>query len=448
MRIVSLKAENIKKLVAIEITPKGNIVEITGENGSGKTSILDALFWALAGLTNVQDKPIRQGQKKGLIELDLGEFKVTRTFTLKENGEEYSTSLKVVNADGFSSATPQTVLDKIFGKLSFDPLLFSRMDDKSQIDQLKSLVKGFDFKASEKQEKDTYDERTVVNRRAKEASLTHVSFKDVPAAEPTKGDTKTLTERLTNASKKNVEIARVQAERNKQEQTIKERLLSAGRLWLDAQTTWTKAEQAFEEAKRKLEEARAALAKEKESYETNQKDADEDFTKWSSSPALEPMEDVDVLKKSLDEAQAVNELWERWQKKNQAKLDIEMYEKQSQELTDKIACLQKERMDAVTSAGLPVEGLGFNEDKVTLNGIPFKQASSAEQLRTSVAIAMALNPTLRFIRVQDGSLLDPKGMEMLAEMASKEDFQIWVEKVDTSGKVGFFMEDGMVKKEN
>ena len=43
MKILELRAENIKKLVAVEIKPDGNIVEITGKNGAGKTSVLDSI---------------------------------------------------------------------------------------------------------------------------------------------------------------------------------------------------------------------------------------------------------------------------------------------------------------------------------------------------------------------------------------------------------------------
>lgn len=49
MKIVSLTAENVKKLTVVEITPAGNLVQITGKNGQGKSSVLDAIWWALAG---------------------------------------------------------------------------------------------------------------------------------------------------------------------------------------------------------------------------------------------------------------------------------------------------------------------------------------------------------------------------------------------------------------
>ncbi len=73
---------------------------------------------------------------------------------------------------------------------------------------------------------------------------------------------------------------------------------------------------------------------------------------------------------------------------------------------------------------------------------------AAEKLRASVSIAMAMNPKLRVIRVRDGSLLDEDGLRLLAEMADKSDYQIWIERVDSSGKVGFVLEDGHLKVEH
>jgi ABC-type sugar transport system ATPase subunit len=81
MKIVKLNAENIKKLQAVEITPDGEIVTIAGKNGQGKTSVLDSIWWALAGTAHIQAQPIRKGQTKARIRLDLGEIIVERRFT-------------------------------------------------------------------------------------------------------------------------------------------------------------------------------------------------------------------------------------------------------------------------------------------------------------------------------------------------------------------------------
>ena len=57
MRIISLQAENIKRLKAVEITPEGDIVVIAGRNGQGKTSVLDSIWYALGGSPDKKDTP-------------------------------------------------------------------------------------------------------------------------------------------------------------------------------------------------------------------------------------------------------------------------------------------------------------------------------------------------------------------------------------------------------
>src|SRR5687768_3763150 len=110
LHIVQLSAENIKRIVAVSITPTGALVEITGRNGSGKTSCLDSIWWALGGAGALQKAPIRKGQDKAMIRLDLGDYVVTRKFARVE-GEEFTTSLSVENAEGGKLTKEQTLLN-------------------------------------------------------------------------------------------------------------------------------------------------------------------------------------------------------------------------------------------------------------------------------------------------------------------------------------------------
>src|SRR5262245_51448409 len=85
LRIIELRAENLKRLVAVTITPKGDLVQITGRNGQGKTSVLDSIWWALGGAKNIQGQPIRKGQERAFVSVKLGaetvKLVVTREFT-------------------------------------------------------------------------------------------------------------------------------------------------------------------------------------------------------------------------------------------------------------------------------------------------------------------------------------------------------------------------------
>ena len=159
MKILNLQASNLKRIVAIEVTPDGAVVEITGRNRQGKTSLLDAIWWLITGGNNVQSQPIRSGETEAVIVGVLGEdgsdkrLKVTRTFKLKRTelakiaeGEEpdpteWATTLKIENEDGFAAGKPQEMLDGLIGSLAFDPLAFLHAKAKDQVVMLRDLLK-------------------------------------------------------------------------------------------------------------------------------------------------------------------------------------------------------------------------------------------------------------------------------------------------------------------
>lgn len=114
-------------------------------------------------------------------------------------------------------------------------------------------------------------------------------------------------------------------------------------------------------------------------------------------------------------------------------------------LTKAIDDREAAKQKAIAEAKLPIEGMTFGDGQIMLDGSPFDQASDAQKLRASVAIGMANNPRLHVMRVRDGSLLDEDALKILGEMAEANDFQVWLEAVDSTGKVGIVIEDGAVK---
>ena len=120
------------------------------------------------------------------------------------------------------------------------------------------------------------------------------------------------------------------------------------------------------------------------------------------------------------------------------------YEKLAAELTTRIETRNAQKQKAIAEAEMPVEGMSLGGGQVLLKGLPFDQASGAQRLRTSVAVAMAGNPKLRVIRIKDGSLLDNASLQLISDMAADRDYQVWIERVDDSGKIGIVMEDGEV----
>ena len=135
-KIIQLNAENVKVLKAIEIKPERNVVELTGKNGQGKSSVIDSIIMGILGKKYQPEKPVREGESEANISINIGNLIIKRK--IKADG---SSTLRVENAEGASYGSPQAMLDELVSNISFDPLQFSNMKAKEQFEQLKQVVK-------------------------------------------------------------------------------------------------------------------------------------------------------------------------------------------------------------------------------------------------------------------------------------------------------------------
>lgn len=421
LRIVELRAEQFKRLRAVHIKPDGSVVQITGANGAGKSSILDAIYVALGGTKDAPSTPVRQGEKAARIELDLGDVVVTRRFTAGGG-----TSLELARKDGTVFKKPQQALDGILGALTFDPLAFTRMAPKVQAEQLRALVKlDIDLDAVERRRTEAFEHRTDVNRRTKTLFERVQSLAKAvdESIDITPIDTTGMLDEMQSAGLKAAEI-----ERERQNRQAKGERVRACR-------------------------ERAALLREKiaemlAEAETNERAADEGARALESLPPIAEPVDVTAIRQELTAAEAENQKRSMQQRARvayqEAKAQFDAAEDSANKLTAIIQDCEAEKAAATARAQMPIEGLAFGEGMVLFNGLPFDQASSAEQLRVATAIGMAMNPRLRILTIKDGSLLDETSLAALQVMADEHDFQIWIERVDTSGKHGIVIEDGAV----
>lgn len=485
MKIISLTAENVKRLVVAHIEPNGNLVQITGKNGNGKTSVLDSIWWAIAGKKNIQSEPIRTGQVEARITMVLGdpastdpkkrrELVVIRTFKRKKVIDEttgevtndgYTTSIKVTNADGWEPAGgAQTVLDSFIGQFTFDPLAFSRMQPREQFDALRGFVPDVDFDAIERVNDADYERRAEINKYAKQERTLAESIV-LPEGELLEAvDESELLTKMENASTHNLDVqTRATNRANMAKQIADDRAYACQcESFFDNESktisdNLARAEndiaveikrlndklivvQNAAEADRKLRRDHW-LAEEKKRIDAAE-------TAQATLDALAPLEelvDASELRQQITKARETNALVATRQKKLAAELRAIEFEREAADITKAMDAREEQKNSAIAEAKLPVKGLGFGDGIVTFNDLPFDQASDSEQLRASVAIAAAMNPKLRVIRVRDGSLLDDAARVLLATLADEMDMQIWMELVDSSGKLGFVLEDGHVK---
>lgn len=414
MRIITLRAENVKRLRAVEITPDGNTVVIAGRNAQGKSSVLDAIWMALAGGNGAKDtsRPIRDGEKKAKVELDLGDLVVTRRWTDK------TTTLEVTAKDGSRYSSPQTVLDGLIGRLSFDPLAFAQQDPKGQLATLLSVVElPFDPAELAQKRQTVFDHRTDANREVRRLEALVSSLPAVPAQTPDEEQTATAIGAELEAALENARAREI-------------------------------VKQAYERELERVADAREEI-KRLEKLLGDANDALADATKASEAAlaegnALPARVDPEPIRAKLAEVDKTNELVRAKRQGTQLRAQLKEFEELADSLTRQLDQIDQSKTDAIAAARMPLEGLSFDEDGVLYNGVPFSQCSAAERLRAGIAVAMALNPTIRVIRITDGSLLDAENLALIDEMAAEHDFQIWLERVDETGSVGITIEDGEV----
>lgn len=431
LKIIRLEAENVKKIKAIEITPDGSTIVISGKNEQGKSSVLDSIWFALGGkaATKGLKKPIRDGEEKAHVTVDLGDIIVKRTWTA--NDKSY---LTIENKDGFSMKSPQAVLDSLIGNLSFDPLAFSNMDDKEQKEILLDLVDiGIDLEEWEKDRTEAYEERTGVNRKVKElegqlAGLPEPD-KDAPTEEVSAAD---IMSEITKAQKVKTEndAKRTLLNTKRTEIGVLDERLVAG-------------DKAIAELMTRLEQCEALKATIKEEIKGHRTEL---LTLNKECTALvDP--DMDAFQKNLENIEETNKTVRENQKRVDAQKSLDNAKKESQTLTDELTGMDKDKSDAIEKAEFPIEHLGFDETGVTYKDIPFGQCSAAERLRVSLSIAIAINPKLRVLRITDGSLLDKANLNIIKEMVKEHDYQLWLEQVmDNPDGASVYIEDGEIKE--
>ena len=432
MRILTLEIEGIKRVKVASITPpKGDdVVLIAGKNGAGKTSILDGMWWALAGTKAHQSEPIRRGQKKARIRLDCGDVIVTRTFGRSKPRKEgapsrITTGITVENADGAVYRSPQAMLNGMMDSLAFDPLDFANQKPAEKYETLKGVC-GLDFDDKLKANADDYTKRRRFNREAKSNRFAAERISIADDAPTERVSVSGLVAELGDARIANARDAEELAERKRM--AAKTEALRA-----EAAENSTEAARLRERANRLDEDSRLLII-----------DAELKEKALAAMPAIPDPIDTLAIEARIADAGGINRAVANRERRDGYTAKAEEAAKSSKECDDRMDRRNTEIREAIEAADMPVDGLSLADGKVTFDGFPFEQASDAVQLEVSCAIAMRNNAKLRVIRIRNGSLLDSDSLAAIRKAAGERDYQVWIEVVEEDRTVGFYIEEGEV----
>lgn len=410
MRLVSLVAENFKRLIAVRLALRDGLVVIAGENDQGKSSTLDAVQAGLGGAKWSPDHPIRTGEESAKVVLETEEYKITRRW--RAEGRD---TLEIEAKDtGAKVKRPQDVLDDLCGGgAGFDAIAFSRMKSKDQAELLRKIT-GIDTAAIDGEREAIYAQRTAVNRQVQtlRAKVDGWPVPPDPLPEP----------------EPEIDIAAM--------------------LWEIEKATKTKAKN--DACRRELEQVRKRIAE----VEAELAGLREREAKGAAIVAALEDPDITAIKVRADDARDHNA---RVRALAERRAEAQRYREEHRRLSDELA--EHERVSAHHTARLeelageklailnatrfPVNGLGLDGDTVYYRGVPLEQASSSQKIRVGLAIAAALNPKLRVVLVRDGSLLDDATLAEVARWADEEKVQVLMERVGR-GPGGIVIEDGRV----
>lgn len=425
MKILELRADNFKRLRVVEIRPQSPLVQISGKNGSGKTSVLDAITAALAGAKGLPSAPIRKGEEKASIVLDLGELRVTRRFT------KDSSTVVVEAKDGARYTSPQAVLDALLDRISFDPMSFIGKAPAEQYDELRNLMK-LDFRLLDATNKVDYDRRTQLNREALAERSRAVAIVVPPGTPEELIDAAQLVASLEAAGQANAELEKRRANRLRATERITE-------LYQARDARLRRAEENREKIKVLQAEADQhvifAVEDEKQATELQKKLVD--AGDLPSHLATEP------IKAAIAEAQLLNQGVRAREMKQQLEAKATTLETEAAQLTEAMSIRTAAKELKLREAKLPVEGLTLGQGELLYQGVPLAQASDADKLRVSVALVMSGSPKLKVIRVRQGNDLDADSLKLLEELVKEKDWQVWLERIEP-GPNGIVLEDGSV----
>lgn len=423
LHIIKLEAENFKRLRAVRIEPDqdGNLIQITGRNGQGKSSTLDAIMAALCGERAVPDKAVRKGHDKATITVTLGgndeTLIVTRKITKSGGG-----SLEIAAPDGSPIRSPQAVLDAMLGRLAFDPLAFARMEPRDQISAIKSIA-GLNEEFAKLDAEAAGVQASLTTAKAEErrcaAVVTATQNVEGPDEEISMAD---LSDRLMHAQK--------QADTNRK-----------AREWAETmRRSLAQNASEIESINAQIKQLQDRVAVLVDAGSQMQAQLDGNAAKIAAM--VDP--DIQAIQEQIRTVEETNAAARKRRAYREAKAAADAAAKKVVELGRRKEDIAASRDDLLAGVKFPVPGMSFAEKGITLNGFPFENASSAEQIRASFAIAMAQNPRLRIALVRQGSLLDEDGKLLLAQVAADHDAQVWVECVSNGEKVGIVIEDGAV----
>lgn len=410
IKIASLTTENVKRVKSVHIEPSPNgLTIIGGNNNNGKTSILDAIAWALGGNKYRPSK----AQREGSVVPPTINLKLSNGLIVERKGK--NSDLKVTDPTGNKAG--QNLLDSFVEELAINLPKFINSSDKEKANTLLEIIGvGQQLYELECQEKEKYNMRRSIGQIADQKEKFAKEQPFYPEAPKTLVSITDLITQQQDILAKNGENQR------KRDMTDQ----------LHRQATQLMAE---------IERQENTLANLKEQYQSVLRDYD---VAQKTSEQLQD-ESTEELEESIANIEAINIKVRANLDREKAEQDAAEYRTQYSSLTTEIESLRKQRMDLLQNADLPLEGLSVEDGELLYNGQRWDNMSGSQQLMVSTAIVRKLKPECGFVLIDKLEQMDMQTLNEFGSWLEQEGLQAIATRVSTGDECSIIIEDGYVK---
>lgn len=417
VKIMALEAENVKRIKAVALTPSPTgLTLVGGNNNQGKTSVLDALAWALGGDRFRPDA----AQRDGAVAPAHLKVKLSNGVVVERKGK--NASLTVTDPTGRRSG--QQLLNAFVEPLALDLPRFMEASDKEKADILLRIIGiGTELHTRDLEIKALYDKRTFTGQLAaqkKHFAEELISYPDAPEEPVSASDLIRQQQKILARNGEN------QRKRNQLDKLIDEK----------NQLNFTL---------RDLDEKIEDLKEEYEQTQAKFTDLEKQIFQARKSAAQLQDESTAELEASIRDIEEINQKVRANLEKSRAEDEAARYASDYDKLTEAITRKRADRMALLNGADLPLPELSVEDGALTYKGKHWRDMSGSDQLRVAAAIVRRLNPDCGFVLLDKLEQMDMTTLQEFSAWLEAEHLQAIATRVSTGSECQIIIEDGMVK---
>lgn len=409
IKINKLEIENVKRIKAVKIEPTSNGLTIVGGNNmQGKTSVLDAIAWALGG---ERYRPSQAAREGSTIPPNL-HIVMSNGLVVERKGK--NSDLKVTDPAGNKAG--QTLLNEFIEALALDLPKFmeSSGTEKAQT-LLKIIGVGDQLALLEQEEKELYNERLYVGRTAEQKDKFAKEQTYYPEAPKELVSAADLIKKQQEILAKNGENQRKRNKVSTYKQSV-----------------------AF------LSQEVASMREQLEKKEVELKEAQNDLNVAMMNTQDLQDQSTAELETSIQNIEEINRKVRANLDKNKAEDDALEYKNKYNELSVKINGVRDKKEKLLEEADLPLPDLSVKEGELIYRGQKWDNMSGAERLKVSTAIVRKLNPKCGFVLLDKLEQMDLHTLNDFGQWLEQEGLQAIATRVSTGDECSIIIEDGYV----